>query len=622
MKVIVDELVFFMSEHNFLIASMVSLVVLLVIMSKRRVSFLVPLIILSIAILNPMFYNVWGKLGYAYWRILWIIPIIPICAALPPAIMEKIDKKYFVFKVAVLEFFLVVCICLGSFIYNEDYGYFKFSNIDVSKVPIEAIEVSDYLLSLEENPRAVVDSSLIEYIRQYTGKIELLYGRWEFVINPSRDAYTVLNQLQSEEKDLSIVAEIMLNNEYKYLVVKDNDISYRNQLNENGFELINRIDGYGVYEIYGSPSIIKEKNKLGQVISVTTLDEMGNPIENEFGYSTISYEYDKNGNVTKEYYTDIDGNLVSDKTGYAGYEKKYDFKNREVSLIRIDDSGEQAEMPAGYTEKRTKYGIRKRVYSYYDSDGNPIMTSEGYSSLKCSYDKNNRLIREEYFDEVGEPHIKPAGYTGVEYKYNKYGQISEMVYLNEKKNPIKRIDGYSSVKWIDNEETGSRDVAFYNLSDDQISLESLNLVRGLKTGADGWSSWMIPAKNTVNSCFYIGTVNLGRKVEGDKYTCYICIEFENVMATEGQIFGFCTQGATDGEWEVKNVWNPSLIWLNTPPEDGMYIFKVTESVNEAMTHASEYNIGFRGDNWSSGRFRVRDVMIVKGEEMEEWKPGL
>ena len=133
---------------------------------------------------------------------------------------------------------------------------------------------------------------------------------------------------------------------------------------------------------------------------------------------------------------------------------------------------------------------------------------------------------------------------------------------------------------------------------------------------------MSPMKNTVNDYFNIGTVNLGHKNVGDAYTCCVTIEFSEVNGTEGESFVFLTHGSADGKWGIGNVWDSSLICLDSKPEDGIYCFKSTVTVNEAMESVSGYNIGFRCDNWETGCFRVREVIILKGEEVNEWVPGL
>ena len=160
----------------------------------------------------------------------------------------------------------------------------------------------------------------------------------------------------------------------------------------------------------------------------------------------------------------------------------------------------------------------------------------------------------------------------------------------------------------------------YSLDGNAVPLDGINLAKDLES--DGWSRWMLPQYDSINSCFNIGTVNLSEKAEGDAYTCQIEIEFSNVTATEGKEFHFWTQGAADGFWSIGNVWNSNLVSVNEPPANGIYSFAVTSLVNDKMADASTFSLGFRCDNWASGAFRVRDVKVERGDAATPWSPGL
>ena len=71
-----------------------AVIAVFILLKGRRVKFVVPAILLSLFVFNPVTYRYWGLLGlYAYWRIIWIIPVIPMCATLPAVISEKINDK-------------------------------------------------------------------------------------------------------------------------------------------------------------------------------------------------------------------------------------------------------------------------------------------------------------------------------------------------------------------------------------------------------------------------------------------------------------------------------------------------------------------------------------------------
>ena len=165
-------------------------------------------------------------------------------------------------------------------------------------------------------------------------------------------------------------------------------------------------------------------------------------------------------------------------------------------------------------------------------------------------------------------------------------------------------------------------VRFYDVYNNEVPIAGLNLARDISYGSDGWSDWQTPTYNAVNSCQNLGYVNLGEKYDGDVYTCQIEIEFKGVSASEGQTFGFWTEGAQYGKWITGNVWDGNLINLNGVPENGIYRFTSTRAISGDMQNISTFNIGFRCDYWGSGMYSVRDVKVEKGTMSSEWSPGL
>ncbi len=664
-----------MAGHWFYIISVVSLVGLLFLMKNRRVNFVLPLILISVVILNPILSNIWIKYsGYAYWRMLWLFPVIPLCATLPSVIVEKIKEKKILVKLLVVLAFSLIFATTGTFIYTDYWGKFDVFAGNKSKIPEAAVEVSNYLISIDENPKAVivpeiyynekeecyVVTGLQDYIRQFSGKIDLMFGRYEYIIFMNSEAYDVYNNLVNEDGDIGIVALNMLNEGYKYLVVNKDNTVVLNKVNTGNFELIHAIEGYNIYKVYGKPAKIKTRNEKGQVISIKTIDEEGNPIDGENGYSEICYEYDRSGNIVKEFRIDVNGEAVCDNNGYSGWEKSYDYKSRVVMERFLGEEGEPVFSKEGYYEVRRKYesslfGKEKIVTDlYFDEENESIIISEGYAAITRYYDKNNlcvreiylderknpimtaygyaevireydekfRCIGEYYYDEKGNPCEQLAGYYGKKKEYDEDNILRRIIYLDYENNEVERKDGYSEVIWINNQEKNTKDVIFLNRFGEEIEYEGLNLIKDMKCRGDGWSNWMTPKKDEVNCCFNVGTVNLGCKSEGDIYTCKVCIEFSDVTVNEGESFTFLSQGSADGKWNSSNVWDSSLVYLNSAPQDGVYNFVTTSRINSEMEHISEFNVGFRCDNWASGSFRIKDLIITKGDKEVEYFPGL
>lgn len=438
------------------------LVLLLISDRERRIRFIYPSLIISVLIANPLFYQIWNKLGrYAYWRVLWIIPVIPVLAATVTAIAEKTKKwvKY-----------IVVCVCLsfvilgGTFVYENEGGEFTAAG-NAYKLPDAVVSLGETLLEMDDHPRVIANPEVCIYIRQYSGKIQTIYGRdiQGYITSPSILAQKVNKALQ--DGDMEYISQVMLDEGYDYFV-------YRGDPGEC-FEMVESTDEYFIFMPVGTPSLRKERNELGQVTGITTLDEDGLPANGENGYATLKQEYDPYGNVT---------------------------------------------------------GVQ-----YLDPDGQPVATAAGYAEKRSRFDSRGRIIREEYYGADGNPCVLKEGYSAFRQTWN--GQDpAERVYLGTDGEPVTRTDGYSRISWK-KDKNGISVARYYDGQGNEISIDGLNLARDVQTGEDGWSMWMTPETKITNSYLYIGAVNLGEKSEGDRFICEFEVEFRGVKASgDGFLF--------------------------------------------------------------------------------------
>ena len=349
--------------------------------------------------------------------------------------------------------------------------------------------------------------------------------------------------------------------------------------------------------------------------------------------------FDENGELLVELPFRISSGRAVEFLAFAFADQRLEVKNIEYARtpaydthIRVDELGRivhEEYYDLGGRPIASQYGAFGMDYGYdkddnrtflrfLGEDGEPFISSYGCASLRRVFE-DGHIINESYYDVMGLPLQMIAGYYAISQKWDG-DLLIERTYLDIEGKPVERIDGYSKAVW--EQTNGTWNVSFYDLSNNEISSEGINLARNIRYEDDGWTEWIAPTYNLINSCQDIGYVNLGSKTNGDIYSCYIEIEFKNVTATDGGQFFFWTQGASDGKWIVRNVWNPSLIKLDEIPEDGVYICKSTVVIDEDMTHISKFNIGFRCDYWASGCFRVRNVKIEKGETATEWTPEI
>ncbi len=363
----------------------VALVLLLIFLKGKRRRFVLPAILLTVAVCNPFFYKLWNKLGlYAYWRVLWLVPVIPVFAAVPGAITEKL--RNIPLRLAVTALCIAAYVLCGTYIYTytndreigSSWGStFLVPAPNAEKVPQTTKEVARWLLARDENPRVVAEPEISIYLRQYSAEIDQLYGRdveGYIYTNNSADANTVHLTLSNPDGDMGKVAAVMLNDGWEYLVVDDRDAQRREALTNVGFELETRVADYGIYTVHGTPSILKERNSLGQVIAITTLDITGNPVNNGGGYATVRYEYDINGNKTRMAYYDKDGGRAVLAAGYSMIEQEFDREGFPLVRKYLSENETPCLRKDGFSEARweKQNGSSVRNLALYAPNGETV----------------------------------------------------------------------------------------------------------------------------------------------------------------------------------------------------------------------------------------------------------
>ena len=412
------------------------------------------------------------------------------------------------------------------------------------------------------------------------------------------------------------------------------------------------VDGSPMAQSGGYSAIEQEYDAAGNVSVRRFYGADGKPYTRSEGYAGIRWQYNAKKQIIREEHCGPDGAPVMLESGYSIDEREYDSAGSVAVWRYYDTAGEPVVTAKGYAQlhltRNAKKQITREMYfgadglpiaqaqghfglemeyddagnvavrRYLDGDGQPMAICEGYAEIRRAFDGEKRVVREAYFDAQGEPCLRAAGYAAIEQEYDGDGKLALRRYLDPRGDAALRTDGYSQARWT-TDESGVRSVSFQDADGDAVPADGLNLVLD---APDGWSRWYTPGADREAVSFVIGSANLGEKAEGDAFACQIEIEFSGVSATPGKAFLFRTEGATDGVWNVGNVWNSRLVNLTQAPEDGVYAFTAVRTLSGEMAGLSRFNIGFRCDYWAGGSFRVRRVKVERGARAGAWTPGL
>lgn len=222
----------------------------------------IPYGIVAMLVFNPLFYTkVWmHTMGYGYWRAFWLFPVAIVIAAGVVLLAQKTDKIQF--KYMIVAGLALLIICSGKNVFKNDMFYQKTEN--AFKLPQQSIDVADALLELEEEPRAVVSSDLYCYIRQYSSKIKLMYGRdasGGYIALTTEDARELNRQLNDiQTADWEYIYSTIKSYNYDYLVIKNSDDLDLSEMKKYPFFLIRQVDGYDIYKV-DNHSIYKIERK-------------------------------------------------------------------------------------------------------------------------------------------------------------------------------------------------------------------------------------------------------------------------------------------------------------------------------------------------------------------------
>lgn len=201
-------------------------------------------------IINPIVYRLIGTsfMSGVYWRLFWALPIVIVVAAVLTELTGRISKDWVRFVTAI-----VLCLTIAAFgerVINR--GTYTLPENDY-QIPQAAIDVSDIVLEANEDVTAmiIVPDELVCYIRQYTGKISLAYGRniWGFINNPTDWQFGLYDLMNAEEIDYRTLRDDAYACGCSYIVFNATQRELPENMGEYGYTFVGQTEPYVVYSL-------------------------------------------------------------------------------------------------------------------------------------------------------------------------------------------------------------------------------------------------------------------------------------------------------------------------------------------------------------------------------------
>lgn len=216
---------------------------------KLEKFYCVTFFLLLAIMLNPIFAYVAEKvfLRSTYWRIFWLLPVYAILSFSALKLVQILSDKN-----KKIIFGAIVIVILIAQSRKPLWDYIQIPE-NFYKLSSETIEVADLILAENEAPKVVVEDKLLTEIRQYTSKIDLLYGR---NIDPSFmggcwmfDYHSIHDILSEKEPEYYQLYALLVRYEVDYIVIEKEKTLSEGEMGNIGFLLVGETELYNIYEI-------------------------------------------------------------------------------------------------------------------------------------------------------------------------------------------------------------------------------------------------------------------------------------------------------------------------------------------------------------------------------------
>ncbi len=174
-----------------------------------------------------------------------------------------------------------------------------------------------------------------------------------------------------------------------------------------------------IYILGGFCGIHMDYDEYNREIRRTYLDESGNPIITQDGYSMIQTQYDKYSNpIEVRFYNFISSKVTPAKhnNGNYGFDSVFDKNGNEIERYFVDENGCHTTILSGVFGKRMQYDkdtFQLSSISNLNSEGKLLADKDGYVTVDIKYDDSHQQRFEYYKDENGDAWKSPDGTYGI-----------------------------------------------------------------------------------------------------------------------------------------------------------------------------------------------------------------
>lgn len=162
----------------------------------------------------------------------------------------------------------------------------------------------------------------------------------------------------------------------------------------------------------GYATVCRMQDDDDRVVEERYLDANGYPVARYENFHGLSYEYDETSTMIT--YLDVEGNPIIRSDGYSTIVRTQ-VDGRAYDDFFYDLNGQQVQCSGGYYGLRRGYNAEGQNISlaFLDKDGHTVRTSSGYAIKTYQRDMNGNVVGKQYFDTDGNPKALSKGQYGI-----------------------------------------------------------------------------------------------------------------------------------------------------------------------------------------------------------------
>ena len=258
----------YIGDGIFFIVVLVAAVYICVFMRGVIGKFIIPIVVCIVAVANPLSFDLVFR-HVIYWRLFWMVPDSILIAVAGAHLAHRWNSD--LLRVLLGAGMVTVILLTGRNVYSE--AGFEVA-LNPEKLSQGVVKVADAMLALDANPKCFVRDRYLIEIRQYSGDIELYYGRDidGYIIRTNAAKKKVREILEADftkPEEYEDLVKRAYKNGYDFIVVHMNKPIPPEIAGKYGYRIVKGVDGSTIYycpELCRKPATKKAARERKQAI--------------------------------------------------------------------------------------------------------------------------------------------------------------------------------------------------------------------------------------------------------------------------------------------------------------------------------------------------------------------